>query len=194
MTSRLNGVTLLAAERDELGINAGMMDRVVRTYEGCFYMDLDRNLMQAQQHGHYERIDVARLPRLFLAYKKELSKVSGIVLNDIKVRYDQGDPFVVGTLARIAGLAEQGREALLNGDHGTFARLMDENFDLRSQIMRISASNMEMINVARRCGASAKFAGSGGSIVECFDGPEVLQALRDKLGKIGATVVVPDLD
>jgi len=37
---------ILEAERDELGINAGFMDRVIQVYEGCVYMDLDEKIVQ----------------------------------------------------------------------------------------------------------------------------------------------------
>jgi len=109
-------------------------------------------------------LDKSKLPKLYLAYKTSLSKVSGQSLNDIKVRYERGDPEVIACLNRIAELAEEGKAAIENGDEATLNRLINENFDNRKKIMTISESNQEMIDVARECGASAKFAGSGGSI------------------------------
>ena len=185
---------ILEAERDELGINAGFMDRVVQVYEGCVYMDLDEKIIQEKGHGIYERLSPKFLPNLYLAYKPALGKVSGKVLNDIRQGYDRGDPFVLETLCRIAEKAELGKEALLKKDFVTMKRLMDENFDLRSQIMKISESNLEMIMTARACGASAKFAGSGGSIIGMYEDEEMYTRLDSELGKIGAKVIKPIIE
>jgi glucuronokinase len=182
---------ILEAERDELGINAGFMDRVIQVYEGCVYMDLDEKIIQEKGHGIYERLSPKFLPNLYLAYKPALGKVSGKVLNDIRQGFDRGDPFVLETLRHIAEKAEAGKEALLKKDFDTMKRLMDENFDLRSQIMKISESNMEMIMTARACGASAKFAGSGGSIIGMYEDDEMYTRLDSELGKIGAKVIKP---
>jgi len=185
---------ILEAERDELGINAGFMDRVIQVYEGCVYMDLDEKIIQEKGHGIYERLSPKFLPKLYLAYKPALGKVSGIVLNDIRQGYERGNSFVLETLQRIAEKAVAGKEALLKKDFSTLKRLMDENFDLRSQIMKISESNMEMVMTARACGASAKFAGSGGSIVGMYEDEEMYTRLNSELGRIGAKVIKPVIE
>ena len=185
---------ILEAERDELGINAGFMDRVIQVYEGCVYMDLDEKIIREKGHGIYERLSPKFLPKLYLAYKPALGKVSGKVLNDIRKGYDKGDPFVCETLRRIAGKAETGKEALLKKDFSTMKQLMDENFDLRSQIMKISEGNMEMVLTARACGASAKFAGSGGSIIGMYEEEEMYTRLDSELRRIGAKVIKPIIE
>jgi glucuronokinase len=174
-----------------MGINAGLQDRVAQTYEGCVYMNFDRSIMEKKKHGDYERIDPTLLPNLYIAYKTALGKVSGKVLSDIRTRYDNGDEFVINTLAEIAALAEKGREVILNRDYSTLHELMNQNFDLRAKIMRISDSNMEMIQTARSCGASATFTGSGGSIIGMYYGDEMLNKLVVKLKSIQARVVKP---
>ena len=185
---------ILEAERDELGINAGFMDRVIQVYEGCVYMDLDEKIILEKGHGLYERLSPKFLPKLYLAYKPALGKVSGIVLDDIRQSYERGDSFVLETLRCIAEKAEKGKEALLKKDFVTMKRLMDENFDLRSQIMKISEGNMEMVLTARACGASAKFAGSGGSIVGMYEDEEMYTRLESELDKIGAKVIKPIIE
>ena len=182
---------ILGAERDELDINAGFMDRVVQAYEGCMYMDLDERLIRETGKGRYERLDPALLPPLYLAYKLSLGKVSGRVLNEIRVKYDRGDPFTRATLHQLGDLAERGRRALLAGDKHRFSALMDENFELRRSIQTISAGNLELIEAARACGAPAKFAGSGGSIIGSYDGEEMFGRVRTALEALGAVVVKP---
>lgn len=182
---------VLDAELQELGINAGFMDRVIQVYEGCVYMDLEERYIAERGFGHYEKLDPELLPPLYLAYKPVLGKVSGRVLNDIRLGYDRGDTFVVSTLERIAELAEIGRDLILKRDYDQLPALMDENFDLRSRIMPISDENMEMIRAARRCGASAKFAGSGGSIVGMYRGEDIYLKLVRALDKLGAKTLKP---
>jgi glucuronokinase len=185
---------ILEAERDELGINAGFMDRVIQVYEGCVYMDLSREIIQERGYGTYERLDAGLLPPLYLAYKPALGKVSGKVLNDIRQGYERGDPFVLETLVLIAEKAQLGKKALVDKDFPLFHWLMDENFDLRSRIMRISDSNKELIRTARRCGASAKFAGSGGSIIGIYKDKEVYSRLEKAFREIGATLIRPSIE
>ncbi|WP_114778907.1 mevalonate kinase family protein [Botryobacter ruber] len=183
----------LAVEEEELCITAGLQDRVIQVYEGVVYMNFDKEYMQQHKHGIYEEMDPARLPNLFIAYKTELGKVSGKVLNNVRARYDKGDEFVVNTLASIAELAEQGKEAILNGNHRLLHELMDENFELRCKIMNISDSNKELVQTARNLGASAKFTGSGGSIIGMYYGNEMLNNLVTAFKKINARVIKPTI-
>ena len=50
-----------------------------------------------------------------------------------------------------------------------------------------------MVDVARACGASANFAGSGGAVVGTYEGDATLDALRAALGAIGCRVVTPEV-
>jgi glucuronokinase len=182
---------ILKAETEELGINAGLQDRVIQVYEGCVFMDFEKEHLQKNGFGKYDLIDSTLLPKLYLAYKVELGKVSGTVLNNIREKYEKGDSLVVGTLAELAELAERGKEVILKKDYYTLNKLIDKNFDLRRKIMKISDSNMELVMTARKCGASAKFSGSGGAIIGMYEDDEVLQRLIINLRKINARVIKP---
>lgn len=182
---------VLSAEMDELGINAGLQDRVIQAYEGCVYMDFDQEYIRKHKHGKYERIDPILLPKLYIAYKTDLGKVSGTVLNDVRSRYDKGDELVINTLAEIAQCAEEGKKAIIEKDFEKLNLLINRNFDLRSKIMNISSSNNELIQTARNCGASAKFTGSGGSIIGMYKDDEMLTRLVVELKKINARVIKP---
>jgi len=183
---------ILDAEVEELGINAGLQDRVIQVYEGCVFMDFEKKYLQKYQHGRYVRLNPEAIIRnLYVAYKTDLSKVSGAVLNDIKVRYDRGDKDVVDNLDKIAALAEQGRELVENGDLSELNKLINRNFDLRRKIMNISESNLELVATARKCGASAKFSGSGGAIIGLYKDREMLTHLIVEMKKINARVIKP---
>jgi glucuronokinase len=185
---------ILAAEKEELFINAGLQDRVIQTYEGCVYMDFEKEYMQEHKHGKYERLPAKLLPKLYMAYKTQLSKVSGTVLNNLHERYTNGDPVVLQTIADLAQVAEDGKSAILNKDYQTLNALIDRNFDLRCKIMNISDSNMELVKTARLSGASAKFSGSGGTIIGMYPDEETLNKLVVNLKKINARVIKPYIE
>jgi glucuronokinase len=182
---------ILNAEVDELGINAGLQDRVIQVFQGCVFMDFEKVHVQKYNYGQYEAIDPKRLSNLYIAYKTELSKVSGAVLNDIRARYDKGDKDVINTLSEIGNLAVKGKDYIKQGKISELKEIMDINFNLRSKIMDISDSNKELVTTARACGASAKFAGSGGSIIGIYDDNEMLTRLIVEMKKIKARVIKP---
>ncbi|UEG52272.1 hypothetical protein LLH06_15000 [Mucilaginibacter daejeonensis] len=183
----------LQAETQEMGINAGLQDRVIQCYEGCVHMDFNKEQMANSGHGLYIPIDPSLLPKLYIAYKTDLGKVSGKVLNEIRAKYDKGDEHTISTLGKIASLADEGKEAILAGDHERLGQLINQNFDYRTQIMTISDSNMELINTARSCGASAAFTGSGGSIIGTYKDDEMLKRLVIALKKTNSRVIKPYL-
>ena len=181
----------LEAEVKELGITAGLQDRVIQAYEGCVYMDFNKKHLDEKGYGIYERIPLQSLPQFYIAYKTNLSKVSGKVLNDIKTRYEKGDKHVIDTLGDIASLADKGKQALIDADFDLLGELINENFNNRRKIMAISDSNNELVETARRCGASASFTGSGGAIIGIYKDNEMLQRLVYSLRNIQARVVKP---
>jgi glucuronokinase len=186
----LPNITLLT-ETEELGITAGLQDRVIQAYEGCVYMDFDKAIMETRQCGKYEKLDPSLLPRLFIAYKIELGKISGKVHSDLRTRWENGDPLVVNTLNEIAGLAETGRKAILDRDVQKLHELMNRNFDLRASIMNISPANRAMVDAARSCGASSHFTGSGGSIIGIYYSNEMLTQLIMEMKKLKARIIKP---
>jgi glucuronokinase len=68
---------------------------------------------------------------------------------------------------------------------------MNANFDLRRTIYALPAWQVQMVEVARACGASAKFAGSGGAIVGIVRDDAMFQTLCARLGEIGSHTVRP---
>jgi glucuronokinase len=182
---------ILQAEIEELGINAGLQDRVIQVYEGCVFMDFEKSYLEKHRYGKYKKLNPGNLKNLYIAYKVELGKVSGVVLNDIRSRYERGDEEVVKNLAAIADLAEQGRVMIENNQMGGMNELINQNFDLRRTVMNISDSNVQLVETARSCGASAKFAGSGGSIIGFYKDDEQLIKLIIEMKKINARVIKP---
>ena len=94
-------------------------------------------------------------------------------------------------MKRFAALAAEARTALLAGDVERLGALMNANFDLRRTIYELPKWQVEMVEVARRCGASAKFAGSGGAIVGLYRDERMFEELRARLGEIGSRTLKP---
>ena len=187
---------VLSVERDELGIAAGLQDRVIQVYQGMVYMDFDLSREQVI-HGYkcyaYEPLDPGLLPPLYLAYHDSLSEPTEVFHNDIRGRFNRGEQAVVGAMHRFAGIAEQGRAALLAGDVARLNSLINENFDTRRSIYNLPPWQIRMVEAARACGASAKFAGSGGAIIGAYEGEAMLEAVRGEMEALGAKVVRPEV-
>ena len=50
-----------------------------------------------------------------------------------------------------------------------------------------------MVETARRCGASAKFAGSGGAILGTYDSEAMFANVRASLAAIGSRTIKPQV-
>lgn len=182
---------ILSAEKDELGISAGLQDRVVQSYQGLVYMDFDEQLMQEQGYGRYEELDPTTLPPLFIAYRTDLSEGSEVPHNDLTQRFLREEPEVLEAIRFWADLTDKVRAGIEGGNGARIANYLNQNFDRRAQLYAISEGNMAMVNIAREAGASAKFTGSGGAIVGTFDGAEMLLELKKRLEPTGVKVIEP---
>ena len=187
----------LSVETGELGIAAGLQDRVIQVYGGLVFMDFARERMTEQMGfscGVYEPLDVKLLPPLYVAFSTDVSEPTEVLHNPLRARFQAGDPPVIAAMQKFAGLAAEAREALLQRDVARLASLMDENFNTRRSICQLAAAHVQMIEVARRAGASAKFAGSGGAIIGTYADDAMLERLKADLCQIGCEVIQPILD
>lgn len=184
---------ILSVEFKELGITAGLQDRVIQVYEGVVYMDFNKKIIEKQGYGIYEPLDPKLLPPLYVAYKSKLSEVSGIFHGNIKDRFNRGDKDVINAMKNFAALAEEAKHCILKKDYKRLEELINKNFDLRTEIFPISSANMEMIQCARNCGASAKFTGSGGSIIGIYKDEKMYEKLKNELKKIDTIILKPKI-
>jgi len=184
---------ILSVETDELQISAGLQDRVVQVYEGLVYMDFNKELIETEGHGIYENIDPNLLPPIYLAYISDLSEVSGIAHGNLRGRFMAGDQNVIDAMKYFAERAELARDCLINHQPEKLGQIMNENFDKRREIFPISRMNLEMVNLARSVGASAKFSGSGGAIVGTYEDQKMFKKLQETLQEIGAVVIKPEI-
>lgn len=184
---------ILSVEREQLGISAGLQDRVIQVYEDCVYMDFNREQMERHGHGVYEPIDPELLPPLFVAYRTDFSEGSEVFHNRIRERWERGEPQVVEAMERFAGFAEEARGLLLAGRGAELGGVMNANFDLRRTLYNLSPADIDMVERARSVGASAKFCGSGGAIVGVCPDDATFERLREVYEGTSVQVLRPKI-
>lgn len=185
---------ILEVETIELGIGAGLQDRVVQVFEKPVYMDFNRQQMEAHGYGEYQVLDPALFQNLYIAYRAESAESSKVVHNDLGARFRNGDPKVHAVMGEFASLTDAFLAELRGkADPDTLGACMNRNFDLRASVCTISRNNLEMIEVARSLGASAKFTGSGGAIIGIFQSPEMYSALEKVFEEKGIQILKPSI-
>ena len=188
---------VLSIERDQLGIPAGLQDRVAQVYEGCVSMNFAKEVMKTEDGftvGEYESLPVSLLPPLYFSYSVDCSEPTEVFHNNLRFRYDQGEPAVVSAMQHCADLTVRAKEALLAGHQDLLPPLLDANFDIRRSICALPKEQVLMIETARSCGASANFAGSGGAIVGTYPDEEAFVQLTEAMKRIGCETVKPILE
>jgi len=149
--------------------------------------------MEKQGYGYYEPLDPKRLPKLYIAYRDDLSEPTEKFHNNIRQRFDQGEKMVVDAMRFWANLTDKAKRCLLDGRLEKMGSLLDAGFDKRRQIYRIADENIRMVEAARSTGASATFTGSGGAIVGMYDDEEMFTDLRKALRKLNISVIKPKI-
>jgi glucuronokinase len=184
---------VLSVENEELGIPAGLQDRVIQTYEGVVFMDFNRASVEKLGHGIYEEIDPALLPPVYVAYTTQLSEGTEVFHNDIRGRWNRGEREVVSAMYHWASLAHRVKDMLVAGRGREIGPLLNENFDLRRRLYKISQGNIDMVEAAREVGASAKFTGSGGAIVGTYEDEAMFEKLKAVLEPMKVMVIQPQI-
>jgi glucuronokinase len=175
----------LSIERDDLGIAAGLQDRVAQSYGGVTFMEF------GAQPPRYERLERRALPPLVVAWREHAAEDSGVVHSDLRMRFDAGDVAVRDAMAMLAGAARTARDALLRGDWATLARCADASFDARARILSLDPRHVEMVQIARAAGAGVNYTGSGGAIIAVCNDQRHRDAVALALsgGRCGTVVV-----
>jgi len=133
------------------------------------------------------------LPNLYIAYRTHLAEGSEVFHNNIRQRWRDGDQQVIDAMDEFASLAQQARDAIVNGAAATIGPLLDRNFDLRRTLFQLSEANIDLVERARSAGASAKFAGSGGAIVGVYEDDKMFRALQDAFKGTDTMVIRPEI-
>ena len=184
---------VLSVETKELGISAGLQDRVAQAYERPVFMDFDRKIMKKHGFGKYQVLQNVYFPNFYIAYRKNLSEGTEAVHNNLKARFEIEEPKVLQAMKRWAQITEEFKTAMEKGDNQQMHDLINENFDLRRNLIPISSGNIEMVELARSTGASAKFTGSGGAIIGTYTDEIMYNRLHDLMNNNEIEVIKPNI-
>jgi glucuronokinase len=173
---------VLAVEVEDLGIAAGPQDRYAQAHEGLVLMDF------GGPRPRVERLDVALLPPLYLAWRTDAAQTSHAVHGSLRER--AGEAAVRAAMARLADHARSARDALRAGDSAAFARAIDASYDERAALIDLDPRHAAMVHAARGAAASANYAGSGGAIVGTLPAAGAA-APEAALRALGCDVIAP---
>ncbi len=162
---------VLAVEKEELGIPAGLQDRVAQSYNYPVYMDFNRAHMEKHRVGKYTPIEIPDDLNIFIAYRTDLAEGSEVLHSRLRQDFLEGKQAVLDAMKEWASLTDRVKDALEKRDYSEIPSLLNRNFDLRCEVCAdaISRKNRQMVELARKTGASAKFTGSGGAIIGTYE-------------------------
>ncbi len=158
-----------------------------------FYEVFEKSFVEANNRGRYERIDPALMPKLYVSYDAARAEESGEAHKEVKRLFEAKNADVLAAMTEFADIAQQGRDALLAGHPEKIPALVDANFNLRDRIFNVAEENRRMVMTARKSGASAKFAGSGGAIVGTYEDEAQFAVLERDLAAIGCKTLKPSI-
>jgi glucuronokinase len=186
---------ILAVEKEELGINAGLQDRVAQAYNIPVFMDFNHKYMTKHGYGNYKPLELDNKLNFYIAFRTDLAEGSEILHGHLRERYEAGTPAVLAAMDEWAELTVNAQTAIMDNDYTQLGKLIDRNFDLRTEVCSemISQKNRRMVELARSVGASAKFTGSGGAIIGLYDDEVMFNKLRKTLTKEQVEVIKPQI-
>ena len=193
--SKEERVSSLQVEND-IGITAGLMDRVIQVYGGCVHMNF-RNVEKMKETGigDYEYIDAEKIPKLFVIWSQNPSN-SGKIHQPVRQRWLSGDVEIIQGMRNAADCAREGSQIIqMSSGKETcairLAPILSANFAARRKMFTdagLGDENIRMIKLCQSVGAGAKFTGSGGAATCCPDGVEQEARLKATVTKAGFSI------
>lgn len=180
----------MAAEADELGLVTAPRTSVTQILGGVVAMDFDPERTDAIDglgHGRYDPVDPSGLPPLFVAHLAAAAAVDDAARRDLRNRWQRGENGIVEVSKRLSGLAAEARAAVSWRDPDRVAALINASADLAATLTVPTDLSVMMLEEARDVGAAATMVGTG-AIMGAFDGDDMLDTLRRRLGDLGAEV------
>jgi glucuronokinase len=160
----------LEVETDLLGLAAGPQDRLAQAAGSTVLMDFAGPCWEVQP------VEPQAPVALFVAWDSASASPSDAVHGPLGDR--AAEPEVRGAMARLAGLARRGADALRGGDLAALGDAMDGSFDARASVLDLDPAHVALVEGARACGAPVNYAGSGGAVVGLVTEPATRHAVR----------------
>lgn len=186
---------VLSVEFEELGICAGLQDRVAQAYNEPVFMDFNRSFMGQHGYGDYSAIKLPEDLNIYIGFRTDLSEGSEILHGRLREEYESGNQQVIGAMVEWADLTLKAKDALDAGRHCELPSLINRNFDLRCEVCKstVSFKNRRMVELARSVGASSKFTGSGGAVIGTYEGDAMFNKLKNIFAEYKIEVIKPKI-
>jgi glucuronokinase len=147
----------LSVERDRLGIEAGLQDRLVQA--------VGRPVAMTFAPIGYDVLELPTSFQLFVAWDPAGAEPSGTVHRSLRRRFDAGDTSVTGAMSELAVQAGRARRAIIDADARLLADAMHRTLGIRLRIVELGERQRRLVEIGRGAGAAINSAGSGGSVV-----------------------------
>lgn len=178
----------LDAEVGELGINAGLQDRVVQAFDTPIFMDFasteplsDTGLVRGSYRPLPQPAGI-----IFVATVEATAAPSGATHRSLRADFDDDVGGVRRLMGEIASQAGAAATAMQRGDIDALGAAMDSTLDLRQSMMVLDPRHLAMAEIARSRGGHANWSGSGGAVTVLTPNETVASitqsALIDELG------------
>ena len=179
-------------ETEQLHILAGLQDRVAQAYNHPVFMDFDQSYFNSNPHGRYEKLN-RPLKNIYIAYSDTLAEGTEKTHGNLQERFNNGDTKMLEAVENWKSLTVSFRDALEAGDVNSMNDCIDANFDIRNELVTLDPKQVELVMLARKSGASAKFCGSGGAIVGMYKDQATLDRLKEDLSSAGVNILLPNI-
>jgi glucuronokinase len=179
-------------ETVELGIPAGLQDRVAQAYNYPVFMDFDQGYFNTNPFGKYEKL-TRPLKNIYIAYSDTLAEGSEKTHSNLRERFNSGDTKMLEAVEKWKSLTILFKDALERNDLKTMNDSINTNFDVRNELTKLQPQQVALVQLARQSGASAKFCGSGGAIIGMYQDQTTLDRLKTDLGANGVNILLPNI-
>jgi glucuronokinase len=149
----------LMAETDDLGLAAGLADRVAQVWGATVLTDCRGPapvISAVAVHG---------APEVLLAWNPDAAGPSDRYHGALRDRFAAGEPGLAESMTELAGLADRAARALATGDRAGFSDAVDGSLRARCALGPVPAAALAPVDDLRSAGAAVNFAGSGGALV-----------------------------
>ena len=146
----------LSVERDRLGIEAGLQDRLVQVTGRPASMTFGPVAVEPLTMPDWS---------FFVAWAPSAAETSDTVHRSIRRRYDAGDPAVQTAMFELTEQAMVAKLAIVNVERERLGEAMNRTFDLRTTMIDVGPAQRRLVEIGQRIGAFVNSAGSGGSVV-----------------------------
>jgi glucuronokinase len=163
----------LEAERDELGIGAGLQDRAVQAHDATVLVDV------AGTEPHMRTLRSSAPVPLLVAWDPAAARPSGRYHAELRRRFDAGNEDVVGAMATLRDLAYEAAGAVARGDAELVSELVAETWRVRRSLGAVPEGQVALVEAAGSAGMAATSAGSGGSIAAVATEPNQVERFTE---------------